>query len=98
MKISLLESKIIGTDEYLQTLVREGQSSRVLEVLGIQQRDIRKFVAETFVKIEHIKDFMNYLEYKERDSIIPKVQEILSVWDENLTSLNNRLAHLNKKF
>ena len=97
-RIAELNSKIVGTDEYLQTLVRQGQNSRVPEVLGNQQKDIRKYIAETFIKMESIKDFMNYLEYKERTIIIPKVQEILSVWDEALTSLNNRLTQLSKKF
>ncbi|MFX0141478.1 MAG: hypothetical protein ACFFDN_48015 [Candidatus Hodarchaeota archaeon] len=97
-KIAELESKIAGTDEYLQTLVRQGQTSRVPEVLGNQQRDIRKYVAETFIKIENIKDFMHYLEHKEKATIIPKVEEILSVWDEALTNFNERLARLSKKF
>ena len=78
--------------------MRQGQSARVPEVLSNQQRDIRKFVAETFIKIANIKDFMHYLEYKERDIIIPKVNEILSVWDEAITNLNQRLAALSKKF
>ncbi len=97
-RIAELNSKIVGTDEYLQTLVRQGQSSRVPEVLGNQQKDIRKFIAETFIKIENVKDFMDYLEYKERTTIIPKVQEILSIWDNALTNLNQKLAQLNKKF
>ena len=97
-RVNELNSLIQGTDEYLGTLMRKGESSRVYEVLENQTRDIRKFVAETFVKIENIKQFMDYLEYKEREFIIPKIKEILSIWDETIENLNERLTEIAKKY
>jgi len=97
-RINELNSLIQGTDEYLGTLMRKGESSRVYEVLENQTRDIRKFVAETFIKIENIKQFMDYLEYKERDIIIPKIKEILSKWDETIEHLNEKLTEIAKKY
>ncbi len=97
-RINELNSLIQGTDEYLATLMREGASDRVYEVLENQTRDIRKFVATTFIKIENIKQFMDYLEYKERDTIIPKIKEILSKWDETIEHLNERLTEIAKKY
>ena len=97
-RINELNSLIQGTDEYLSTLMRKGESSRVYEVIENQTRDIRKFVAETFVKIENIKQFMDYLEYKERDIIIPKINEILSQWDETIEHLNETLTEIAKKY
>jgi proteasome lid subunit RPN8/RPN11 len=97
-KMSELESKIQGTTEYLVTLKRKGEENRITEVLENQKKDIRHFVAETFIEIENIKEFMNYLEYKERKQIVPKVQEILAQWDENVSTLNERLEEISKKF
>ena len=97
-RINELNSLLQGTDEYLSTLVRKGESGRVYEVLENQTRDIRKFVAETFIRIENIKQFMNYLEFKERNTIIPKIEEILSEWDETVANLNAKLAEIAKKF
>ncbi|MHA1473162.1 MAG: hypothetical protein ACTSQW_08710 [Promethearchaeota archaeon] len=97
-RINELNSLLQGTDEYLGTLMRQGESRRVYEVLENQTRDIRKFVAETFIKIENIKQFMDYLEYKERDIIIPKLKEILSIWDETIETLNERLTEIAKKY
>jgi len=97
-RINELNSLIQGTDEYLATLMREGASDRVYEVLENQTRDIRKFVATTFIKIENIKQFMDYLEYKERYIIIPKIKEILSKWDETIEHLNERLTEIAKKY
>lgn len=97
-RINELNSLLQGTEEYLTTLLRKGESSRVQEVLNVQTRDIRKFVAETFIKIENIKEFMNYLEYKERPSIVPKIKEILSKWDETVEKLGVKLAEIANKF
>jgi hypothetical protein len=97
-RVNELNSLLQGTEEYLTTLMRKGESSRVEEVLNAQTRDIRKFVAETFIKIENIKEFTNYLEYKERESIVPKIKEILSKWDETVENLGVKLAEIANKF
>jgi len=67
-------------------------------VLQSQSQEIRKFVAETFVKIENIKEFMDYLEYKERETIIPQVESILHKWDKVVAGLDKKLKALSKKF
>jgi len=97
-QINQLNSLLIGTEEYLMTLTRKGETNRVPEVLENQNKEIRKFVANTFIKIESIKEFMDYLEYKERESIIPKAKDILSEWDLAVSNLNDKLAALLKKF
>ncbi|MFW9938590.1 MAG: Mov34/MPN/PAD-1 family protein [Candidatus Thorarchaeota archaeon] len=97
-RINKLNSLLLGTEEYLMTLVRKGESNRIPEVLRNQTNDIRNYVAKTFIKIENIKEFMNYLEYKERDIIIPKIEGILAEWDENVSKLNDKLTQISKKF
>ncbi|MHA1293555.1 MAG: hypothetical protein ACTSQJ_12930 [Promethearchaeota archaeon] len=97
-KINELNSLLVGTEEYLKTLIRQGEKHRVPEVLNNQLREIRKFVAETFIKIENIKEFMDYLEYKERDTVIPKVNEIMSEWDETISKLEFKIKEMKKKF
>ena len=89
---------LLGTEEYIRTLIRKGESKRIQEVLQNQVRDIRKYVAETFIKIEYIKEFTKYLEYKERSMTIPRVEEILSSWDETVSSLNDKLTEFAKKY
>jgi uncharacterized membrane protein YgaE (UPF0421/DUF939 family) len=97
-RIKQLASLLLGTEEYLMTLVRKGESGRVPEVLANQNREIRKYVAETFIKIENIKEFTNYLEYKERETIVPRIEEILAKWDETVSKLNAKLVQISKKF
>ncbi|NVM38374.1 MAG: hypothetical protein HWN81_22455 [Candidatus Lokiarchaeota archaeon] len=97
-RITKLNSLFLGTEEYLTTLTHRGEKSRIPEVLENQSQEIRKFVAETFVKIENIKEFMNYLEYKEKETIVPQIEDIIHKWDEQVAGLDNRLKQLKKKF
>ena len=97
-RITQLNSLLVGTEEYLKTLVFKGETSRVPEVLESQTKEIRKYVAETFIKIGYIKEFMDYLEYKEREYIIPQVNNILSKWDEAISRLDENLTDIKSKF
>jgi len=71
--------------------------SKVMGTEETQTTDIRKYIAETFLKIENIKEFMEFLEYKERETIIPLVDEILSRWDEKLSSMDAKLKDFAKR-
>jgi len=97
-KINELNSKLLGTEEYLKTLIRKGEGHRTQEVLEDQVKDIRRFVAQTYINIENIKEFMDYLEFKEREKVIPKVKEILSKWDEKVAQLDDKFTELANKF
>ncbi|MFX0040677.1 MAG: hypothetical protein ACFFAA_09395 [Promethearchaeota archaeon] len=97
-KINEFNSLLMGTEEYLNTLTHRGEKKRIPEVLKSQIQEIRKFVAKTYVKIENIKEFMDYLEYKEREIIIPKIKDIVHKWDEVVGGLDKKLKDLSKKF
>ena len=45
-----------------------------------------------------MKEFLDYLEYKERDGVIPEVKDVLSNWDEKISNLEEKLNELSKKF
>ncbi|MFX0048827.1 MAG: hypothetical protein ACFE8G_11770 [Candidatus Hermodarchaeota archaeon] len=97
-RIIELNSVLQGVEEYLHTLTRKGESKRIHEVLTNQTRDIRRFIAETYVKVESIREFTNYLEYKERSLVIPKINTILKEWDDTVSHLNAKLTEIAKKF
>ncbi len=97
-RIKQLDALILGTEEYLTSLTHRGEKARLPEVLENQSQEIRKFVAETFVKIENIKEFMGYLEYKEKQTIGQKIEDILKKWDNAIAGLDKRIKELSKKF
>ena len=97
-KINQLNSLILGTEEYLKTLSRSGESHRIPEVLQNQTQEILTFVDQTNKKIEEIKELMNFLEYKEKEMVIPQVDAILSKWYDAIKGLDKILKQSSKKF
>ena len=97
-RIERYNSLILGTEEYLKTLSRKGETNRIPEVLNNQILDIHKFVSETNEKIDFIKTFMDFLEYKEKEVIIPQVKTVISKWDEAVADLDKKMKELTKKF
>jgi len=41
---------------------------------------------------------MDYLEYKEKETVVPQVERILHKWDEVVAGLDKKLKELSKKF
>ncbi len=97
-KVNQLSSLLLGTEEYLTTLSRSGETHRIPEVLQNQTQEILKFVDQTNKKIEEIKELMDFLEYKEKEMVIPQVDAILSKWYDAIKGLDKRLKELSKKF
>ncbi|MFW9900380.1 MAG: hypothetical protein ACFFDY_03720 [Candidatus Thorarchaeota archaeon] len=96
--INEFNSLFQGTEEYLTTLTRRGEKQRIPEVLKNQSEEIHKFVTKTSTKMANIKEFMDYLEYKERETLIPQIESILHKWDELVAGVDKRLKQLKKKF
>ena len=97
-RIEKYDSLILGTQEYLTTLSRRGEKDRIPEVLENQTQEIRKFVSETNERIDFIKSIMDYLEYKEKDIVIPQVERIFSKWNEVVDGLDKKIKEMSKKF
>ncbi|MHA2281134.1 MAG: hypothetical protein ACXAC5_09810 [Promethearchaeota archaeon] len=97
-RIEQLNSLLLGTEEYLTTLTRQGEIHRIPEVLEKQTQEVYKFVQETNGRIGFIKQFIDYIEYKEKETIIPQVEKTLSKWDGAVADLDKKLKELNKKF
>ena len=97
-RIEQLNSLLLGTEEYLTTLTRRGEIQRVPEVLENQTQEIQKYVRETNIRINFIKEFMEFTEYKEKETIVPQVNKIISKWDEAISGLDKKLKELAKKF
>ncbi|MFX1427550.1 MAG: hypothetical protein ACFFBE_13930 [Promethearchaeota archaeon] len=97
-RIEQLNSLLLGTEEYLSTLTRRSETHRIPEVLENQNQEISRFIEETNKKIGFIREFIDYLEFKERETIVPQVEKILSKWGEATAGLGKKLKELSKKF
>jgi hypothetical protein len=97
-RIQQLNSLLLGTEEYLTTLTRRGETQRIPEVLENQNQEINRYVEETNKRIDFIKKFKEFLEYKEREAIIPQIENSISKWDKAVVGLSKKLKEISKKF
>ena len=97
-RIEQLNSLLLGTEEYLTTLTRRGETQRIPEVLENQNQEITRYVEETSKRIDFIKQFKEFLEFKEREILIPQIEKSISKWDEVVAGLSKKLKELSKKF
>ncbi|TXT66933.1 MAG: hypothetical protein BAJALOKI1v1_240029 [Promethearchaeota archaeon] len=97
-QINELESKLMGIESYLKTLINKGEAHRTKEVLEEQKKDVQQFVAQTYLSVENIKEFTDYLEFKEREKVIPGIQEILMRWDDATSDLDKRFKQMKKEY
>ncbi|MFX1374799.1 MAG: hypothetical protein ACFFA0_03200 [Promethearchaeota archaeon] len=97
-RIEQLNSLLLGTEEYLATLTRRGETHRIPEVLENQNQEIKNFIEETGKRIDFIKQFKEFLEFKERETIVPQIDKSISKWDEVVAGLSKKIKEISKKF
>ncbi|MFW9940300.1 MAG: hypothetical protein ACFFFT_04615 [Candidatus Thorarchaeota archaeon] len=97
-RIQQLNSLLLGTEEYLTTLTRRRETQRIPEVLENQNQEINRYVKETNKRIDFIKQFKDFLEFKEREATIPEIENSISKWDDAVAGLSKKLKEISKKF
>ena len=96
--IKMPDTTYSGPFQPLTDNERQYETERIPEVLKNQTQEILKYVKGTNNRLEFVKQFMDYLEYKEREIIIPQVEQILLKWDEVTSGIDKKLKVLSKKF
>jgi len=93
--LSKLEEIYNGTSSYLKTLIRKGENDRIPQVVESQMQEAIKILEQGNNLINIYKIMKNYLEYKERERLIPQIDEIFANWDlktENYIEKFQKLA------
>ena len=71
-----------GTKKYIETLERQGEGSRIPSVIETQKENAKKLMDQGNTMISIFRLMKNYLEYKEREEMVPKIEAILGQWEE----------------
>jgi proteasome lid subunit RPN8/RPN11 len=80
--VQKLDEIFMGTKNYIQTLNRKGEAARIPQVVEDQKNNAKKILDQGNSMVNIFRMMKNYLEYKERDEMIPKIERILSEWEE----------------
>ena len=80
--LSKLDEAYHGTKSYMQTLIRKGESHRLGEVVATQAEQVGKILDQGHAMVNVFRMMKEYLEYKERERMIPQIDVILAQWDQ----------------
>ncbi|MHA1733635.1 MAG: hypothetical protein ACTSU5_16930 [Promethearchaeota archaeon] len=90
--VETLSSALSGLEEYARTLVRKGQANRIREVVETQRSDIEEIIKNRTQTLVKMRDIFNFIEYKDRETIIPQIEPIVQRWSSLVASVDGRLA------
>ncbi|MHA1612212.1 MAG: hypothetical protein ACTSVZ_10960 [Promethearchaeota archaeon] len=85
-----------GTKSYIQTLIRKGESSRVESILQTQAGESQKVLNQGTGMVNIFRLMKDYLEYKEREIMIPKIDEVLNKWETGTTGYMEKFMDIPK--
>ncbi|MHA1674544.1 MAG: hypothetical protein ACTSYI_13075 [Promethearchaeota archaeon] len=85
-----------GTRSYIQTLVRKGESSRIESILQTQSSESQKVLNQGNGMVNIFKLMKDYLEYKEREIMVPKIDEVLLKWETETAGYLDKFLELAK--
>ena len=86
-----------GTESYLNTLIRKQESHRIPGVVESQSQEATKILDQGNNMINIFKIMKNYLEYKERDVLIPQIDTVLNNWDQRTENFMENFYKLAEK-
>ena len=83
-----------GTNSYLNTLIRKQETHRISQVVENQSQEAVKILEQGNEMINIFKIMKNYLEYKERERLIPQIDDILNNWDQKTVNFMENFQKL----
>ena len=89
--IEAVNSAVVGLEEYCKTLVRQGQTTRIQEVVATQRAEIDETIRTRSERIEKQRHLFKYIEYKERETVIPNVQQTFKMWEDTILTVKPRI-------
>ena len=92
--LSKLDEIYNGTSSYLNTLIRKGENDRIPQVVESQMQEAIKILEQGNNLINIYKIMKNYLEYKERERLIPQIDEIFANWDQKTANYIEKFQKL----
>ena len=87
-----------GTEAYIKTLIKKGETSRIAGVIETQKTELDALIELTQREIFKMQELIYYVEYKERGEVIFKMKDLFENWQNDTTALNKSFDVLKSKF
>lgn len=97
-KIDKLEEIFVGTESYIKSLIKEGKTARITQVIETQKGEIDKILGPTEQDVKNLEELMHYVEYKEKEDVVKDLTEIFDKWHRQAADYVNRFQNLKAKY
>lgn len=88
----------VGTESYVNTLVKKGDTSRIPGIIEMQMSEMDKILQPTLRDIELLKELMYYVEYKERGETIYNINQAIENFNSGLEEIKEKFEALKSRF
>jgi len=87
-----------GTEAYIKTLVKKGETSRITQVIATQQKEMERQILPMDHDITKLSEFMCYVEYKERGETLNGMRELFRDWETFTYQITEQFNKLISRF
>ena len=93
-----LKEVYTGTEAYIKTLVKKGETARISQVVDSQQKELEKLMLPMNYDIKKLGEFMFYVEYKERGETINGMNQLMNEWSDFTAKIIDDFNKLKTRF
>ncbi len=98
IQIAKVKEVYSGTESYIKTLVKKGETSRISKVIDTQQREMERLITPMNHDIKLLSEFMLYVEYKERGETINGMNQLIKDWENFVLQITTDFNNLKARF
>jgi proteasome lid subunit RPN8/RPN11 len=98
LQMTKIKELYSGTEAYVKTLVKKGDTSRITKVIETQQKELDKLILPMDNDFKRLNELMYYVEYKERGETINEMNTLMSEWSAYIAHMNADFKKLKTRF
>ncbi len=87
-----------GTESYIKTLLKKGETSRIYTVIETQKKELEKLIGPMDDDFRILSELMFYVEYKERGETLNGMNLLMDEWNSFKTSILKDFESMRKRF
>ena len=87
-----------GTESYVKTLVKKGDTARISKVIESQHKELEKLILPMQHDFNKLTEFMLYVEYKERGETIHGMNALRQEWDTFISQITADFDKIKTRF
>ncbi|TFG18120.1 MAG: hypothetical protein EU530_09735 [Promethearchaeota archaeon] len=98
LQMAKIKEVYTGTESYVKTLVKKGDTARISKVMESQHKELEKLILPMKHDFNKLGEFMLYVEYKERGETINGMNALRQEWDNYVSQIMADFEKIGTRF